>query len=91
MVSEQYRRIQAAQEQNQRKLDAARKREQELDIMFSRIYEDHALDKLPEAQYHKLLNRYQEEYDILREQIRYLDAVVKREKSHEMESMTFQG
>jgi len=89
VVSEQYRRIQAAQKQNQRKLDAARKREQELDIMFSRIYEDHALDKLPHSQYQKLLHKYQEEYDVLREQIRHLDAVVKEERSHELDVNDF--
>jgi len=89
VVSEQYRRIQAAQKQNQRKLDTAKKREQELDIMFSRIYEDHALDKLPDSQYQKLLHKYQEEYNVLREQIRHLDAVVKEELSHEMDVNDF--
>lgn len=89
VVSEKYKQIQLTQKQNQRKLDAARKREQELDILFSRIYEDNALGKLPDSQYHKLLHKYQEEYDILQEQIRFLETVVKEEQSNEMDVNNF--
>ena len=89
VVSEKYRQIQITQRQNQRKLDAAKKREQELDILFSKIYEDNALGKLPDSQFQKLSAKYQEEADILREQIKFLETVVKEEHSNEMDVNNF--
>jgi len=53
------------------------------------LSEDEALGKLPDSQFQKLLCKYQEEHDILREQIRFLDAVVKGEQAHEMEVNDF--
>jgi len=89
VVSEKYKRIQLAQRENKRKLDTAKKREQELDLMFARIYEDNALGKLPDSQYQKLLHKYTEEHDILREQIKFLEVVVKEELANEMEVSDF--
>jgi len=45
----------------------------------------HALGKLPHSQYQKLLHKYQEEHEILREQIKFLEVVVKEEQAHELE------
>jgi hypothetical protein len=73
----------------QDKLDAAKKREQELDLLFARIYEDDALGKLPANQFQKLSAKYQEEYDIIHEQIRFLETVVKEENQNEMEVNSF--
>ena len=89
VVSEKYRRTQLAQRENKRKLDTARKREQELDLMFARIYEDEALGKLPQSQFQKLLYKYQEESEMLREQIKHLEIVVKEEQTNELEVNDF--
>jgi hypothetical protein len=53
------------------------------------MYEDNALGKLPDSQYQKLLAKYQEEYDILHEQIRFLETVVKEEQANEMDVNSF--
>jgi len=77
VVSEKYRRTQLAQ------------RENELDLMFARSYEDEALGKLPQSQFQKLLYKYQEKSEILREQIKHLEVAVKEEQANELEVNDF--
>lgn len=89
VVSERYKQIQLAQKQNRKKLAALYKREQELDILFAKIYEDNALGNLPDEQYHKLLGKYQDEHTALKEQTRYMEAVVNEEDANEMDVNNF--
>jgi DNA invertase Pin-like site-specific DNA recombinase len=89
VVSEKYKQIQINQRQNQNRLDMARKREKELDILFSKIYEDNVLGKLPDSQFQKLLAKYHEEADMLMESIPALEAVVKEEQANELDVNNF--
>jgi len=89
VVSERYKQIQLAQKQNRKKLAALYKREQELDILFAKIYEDRTLGHLSDEQYHKLLGKYQDEHTALKEQVRYMEAVVNEEDANEMDVNNF--
>jgi len=89
VVSERFRQIQLAQQQNKKKLATLCKREEELDVLFARIYEDRTLGDLPEAQYKKLLAKYQDEYTALKEQIRHMESVVTEEDANEMDVNNF--
>jgi len=53
------------------------------------LSEDNALGRLPDEQYQKLLNKYQDEHAILLEQIRHMEAVVNEENANEMEVNNF--
>ena len=89
VVSEKYKQVQITQRENQRKLDTAKRREQELDMLFARIYEDNALGKLPDVPFQKLSDKYHDEADALSEIIRQLEAVVKEEQANEMDVNNF--
>lgn len=53
------------------------------------LSEDNALGKLPDEQYQKLLYKYQDEYNILLEQIRHMEVVVNEENANEMDVNNF--
>lgn len=84
VVSEQYKHIQLSQKQNQKKLAKMQIREQELECLFAKVFEDMALGKMPESVSRKMLDKYQEELDILEEQIRHMVSIVNDEKDCEM-------
>jgi DNA invertase Pin-like site-specific DNA recombinase len=89
VVSERFRQIQIAQKQNKKKLATLCKREEELDVLFSKIYEDNALRKLPDCQFQKLLAKFQDEDAAVKEQIRHMEAVVNEENANEMDVNDF--
>jgi len=89
VVSEKYKHIQLSQKRSKKKLAGFYKREQELDILFARIYEDRTLGNLPEEQFQKLLAKYQDEHMALKEQIRHMETVVKEEHDNEMDVNNF--
>jgi len=89
VVGEQYKRIQIQQRKNQIALHEALARENELDILFEKVYEDQALGKLNEERFLKLSGKYEDEQSALRQNIKHLRSIVEDEKTHEMNADGF--
>lgn len=69
--------------QNRRnELDRLLAREQELDTLFERIYEDNVMGKLSDERYRKLSQRYEDEYAHLKQKIVILNREIAKEENH---------
>ena len=60
------------------KLEADRRRDQELETLLCRIYEDNVLGKLPESRYQILSAQYEKEKHALGREIAYLEQAIAR-------------
>ncbi|BED91669.1 MAG: recombinase family protein [Candidatus Azobacteroides pseudotrichonymphae] len=89
VVNENYRRIQMEQQKNQENLELALKRNNELDVLFEKVYEDKALGILNEEKFLKLSIKFEDEQLELKQRIKYLKEIVTEEKNHEMNSDAF--
>ena len=89
VVDEHYKLIQLQQRKNQIALHEALAREQELDILFEKVYEDQALGRLTEERFLKLSHKYEDEQSALKQNIKHLRTVVEKETAHEMNADGF--
>ena len=89
VMSESYKRIQIQQRKNQGALAAALARDEELDVLFEKIYEDQAFGRLSDERFQKLAEKYEEEQTELKQRIKHLKAIVADEKGHEMDADGF--
>ncbi|MDR1630486.1 MAG: recombinase family protein [Oscillospiraceae bacterium] len=89
VVDEQYKRIQLQQRKNQIALHEALAREEELDILYEKVYEDQALGRLSEERFLKLSGKYEDEQAALKQNIKHLRTIVEEETAHEMNADGF--
>ncbi|BED91569.1 MAG: recombinase family protein [Candidatus Improbicoccus pseudotrichonymphae] len=89
VVNENYKRIQMEQQKNQENLELALKRNNELDVLFEKVYEDKALGILNEEKFLKLSIKFEDEQLEPKQRIKYLKEIVTEEKNHEMNSDAF--
>lgn len=89
VIDEQYKQIQMQQKRNQDTLQMLLARENELDILFEKVYEDQALGRITDERFQKLSYKYEDEQAELKQKIKHLKKIVAEEKSHEMNSEGF--
>ena len=73
------------------RIEVAKKRAEELEVLLCRIYEDNVLGKLPDERYSSLNMQYTKEKYEITDEIRSLEAVVADENSHRNSSQRFMG
>ena len=73
------------------RIEVAKKRAEELEVLLCRIYEDNVLGKLPDERYTALNMQYTKEKYEITDEIRSLEAVVADENTHRNSSQRFMG
>ena len=69
----------------QRELDALTARDQELDMLFERLYEDNVADKIDDARFAKMSKRYEQEQGENAKKIKALRLELKKDESKRMD------
>ena len=64
------------------KLEADRKRDQELEVLLCRIYEDNILGKLPDGRYQILSTQYEKEKHVLAKEVEELEQAIAKYNEH---------
>lgn len=65
-----------------KELEKLKVREQQLDILFQKIYEDQALGKISDERFVKLSHKYEEEQAEINKKIRILQTEISKEEDH---------
>ena len=84
VMDENYRQAQLRQKENQSELAKAKARHKELDLLYTKTYEDYALERLPEERFQQIAAKCDEEQAALRLRIRALEKVVQEEQQNKM-------
>lgn len=85
VVSEKYKLIQLAQERNKKELGRIVGRQGELELLFTRLYEDRTLGTLSESVFLKMSKKYTEEQAELDAKIAALQKTVDSDTAHQMD------
>lgn len=64
------------------KLEADRKRDQELEMLLCRIYEDNVLGKLPDGRYQIMSTQYEKEKHVLAKEVEELEQAIAKYNEH---------
>ena len=89
VVDEHYKQILMQQRKNQQALQTAMAREQEVDVLYEKLFEEKILGNLTEERFKKLSYKYEDEQTELRQKIKHLKEIVDAEKQHEMNADGF--
>jgi hypothetical protein len=89
VVDEHYKHIIMQQLKNQQVLQTAISREQEVDVLYEKLFEEKILGNLSEDRFKKLSYKYEDEQTELRQKIKHLKGIVDAEKQHEMNADGF--
>ncbi len=89
VMNEQYKQIQILQKRNKEALQNAIARNNEVDILYEKLYEEKILGNLTEERYKKLSEKYEDEQLLLTQQISNLKKIVSEEQKHEMNADGF--
>lgn len=76
-------------EQEQKELASAQTRLAEIDTVFCRLYEDNALGKLSDEQFHFMTSGYEEEKKTLKERIAVLNSRIQTGREHNSDAEKF--
>ncbi|MDL2254590.1 recombinase family protein [Ruminococcaceae bacterium OttesenSCG-928-I18] len=85
VVSEKYKMMQLEQEQNKKELQRITGRQGELEILFTRLYEDRTLGVLPESVFLKMSKMYTEEQAELDAKAVALQKTVDSDNAHKLD------
>lgn len=84
VVDENYRQRKITQERNLKALDKMLARDEELDKLCEKVFEEKILNNLTEERFLKLSRKYEEEQFELKQKIKNLRKIVLEEKEHEL-------
>ena len=73
------------------RIEVAKKRAEELEVLLCRIYEDNVLGKLPDERYSSLNMQYTKEKYAISDEVRSLEAIIADENAHRNSSQRFIG
>ena len=73
------------------RIEVAKKRAEELEVLLCRIYEDNVLGKLPDDRYTTLNMQYTKEKYAISDEVRSLEAIIADENAHRNSSQRFIG
>ena len=89
VVDEHYKQLLMQQRKNQQTLQTAMAREQKVDVLYEKLFEEKILGNLTEERFKKLSYKYEDEQTELRQKIKHLKEIVDAEKQHEMNADGF--
>lgn len=84
VVDENYRQRKIAQERNLKALDKMLARDEELDKLCEKVFEEKILNNLTEERFLKLSRKYEDEQFELKQKIKNMRKIVLEEKEHEL-------
>ena len=84
VMDEKYKQVVITQAKNRKELTKLDQREQELDVILGKLYEDNAMSKIPDERYVKLSTQFEDELTALIQKKKHLQEIVENEKNHEM-------
>ncbi|MFI3324671.1 MAG: DUF4368 domain-containing protein, partial [Clostridia bacterium] len=89
VVDEKYKEIQLRQKKNQEALQVALSRNNEVDILYEKLFEEKILGNLTEDRFKKLSEKFEDEQSQLKMKIDNLKKIVADELNHEMNAEGF--
>ncbi len=89
VVDEKYKEIQLRQKKNQEALQVALSRNNEVDILYEKLFEEKILGNLTEDRFKKLSEKFEDEQSQLKMKIENLKKIVDDELNHEMNAEGF--
>lgn len=89
VVDEKYKEVQLRQKKNQEALQVALSRNNEVDILYEKLFEEKILGNLTEDRFKKLSEKFEDEQSQLKMKIENLKKIVDDELNHEMNAEGF--